>query len=145
MPPTSYYIHSLSDTIPASNSTAAFPLQSKDSAENDVVTQHLHQQTLNQSQLNDTSGNILNNQWIAQIEKVSNLTGQPQGILALAKSSGTPYKIISQTPCNTGWSELKKETERSLFLSSNKHAWSHRSVKKEVCQQITTRLHCLLD
>ena len=36
--------------------------QSKDNVPTDVVTQHLQQQTLNQSQLNDTSGSILNNQ-----------------------------------------------------------------------------------
>ena len=89
--------------------------QSKESAQNDAMTQHLHQQTPNQSQLNDTLGSILNKQqslqretismmnemskrqeneqfihgiqmfngkdidfdkWIAQIEKVSNLTGK---------------------------------------------------------------------
>ena len=99
--------------------------QPKDSIQNDVVTQHLHQQMLNQSQLNDTLGSILNNQqslqrettsmlnetskrheneqfihdiqifigknidfdeWIAQIEKVSNLTGKPEYVLTLAKS-----------------------------------------------------------
>ena len=37
------------------------PQQSKDNAQNDVVTQHLHQQMLNQSQSNDTLGSILNN------------------------------------------------------------------------------------
>ena len=36
--------------------------QSKDSTLNDVVTQHLQQQILNQSQLKDTLGLILNNQ-----------------------------------------------------------------------------------
>ena len=44
--------------------------QSKDNAQNDVVTQHLHQQTLNQSQLNDTSGSILNNQQSLQRETI---------------------------------------------------------------------------
>ena len=51
MSPASYYIYSWSDTIPASKSTAV-PLQKpKGSAQNDVVTQHLHEQMLNQSQL----------------------------------------------------------------------------------------------
>ena len=37
--------------------------------------------------------NIDFDEWIAQIEKVSNLTAKP--VLALAKSSGTLYKMIS--------------------------------------------------
>ena len=45
--------------------------QSKDSAQNDAVTQHLHQQMLNQSQLNDTLGSILNNQQSLQRETIS--------------------------------------------------------------------------
>ena len=45
--------------------------QSKDSTQNDVVTQHLHQQMLNQSQLNDTLGWILNNQQSLQRETIS--------------------------------------------------------------------------
>ena len=36
--------------------------QSKDGPLTDVVTEHLQQQTLNQSQLNETLGSILNNQ-----------------------------------------------------------------------------------
>ena len=40
-------------------------------------------------------------EWIAQIEKVSNLTGKPEYVLTLKKSSGTPYKMISQNPSNT--------------------------------------------
>ena len=71
MPPTSYYIYSWSDTIPASESTAATLHQSKDSAQNDVVTQHLHQQILSQSQLNGTSDSILNNQQSLQREIIS--------------------------------------------------------------------------
>ena len=161
----------------------SIPLQqSKDSAQNDVVTQHLHQQMLNQSQLNDTLGSILNNQqslqretitmmnemfkrheneqfihdlqmfngknidcdeWIAQIEKISNLTGKPEYILTLAKSSGTSYKMISQTPSNTAWSKLKKKLQE--FYSLVAHACSHRFVKKTMCQWSTARLHCLLD
>ena len=147
--PTSYYIYSWSDTILAPNATAdPSHQQSKESSQNDVETQQLHQQMLNQSQLNDTLGSNLNSQqslqresmsmmnemskrheneqficdfqmfngknmdfdeWIAQIEKVSNLTGKPEYILALAKSSGTPYKMIFQTPSKTAWSELKRK------------------------------------
>ena len=47
--------------------------------------------------------NIDFDEWITQIEKVSNLTSKPEYVLILAKSSGTPYKIISQTPSNTAW------------------------------------------
>ena len=132
----------------------------KASGQNDV-TQYLHQQTLNQLQLNDTLGSILNNQqslqretfsmmnelskrheneqfihdiqmfnrknidfdeWIAQIETVSNLTGKPEYILTLAKSSGSLYKMISQTPNNTACNELKSKIPRSLFFSGNKCA-----------------------
>ena len=39
--------------------------------------------------------NIDFDEWIAQIEKVSNLTVKPEYVLNLAKSSGTPYKMIS--------------------------------------------------
>ena len=77
--------------------------------------------------------NIDFNEWISQIEKLSNLTGKPEYVLPLAKSSGTPYKMISQTPSNTAWSKLKKESARSLFFSGNRHACSHRSVKKTAC------------
>ena len=48
--------------------------------------------------------NIDFDEWIAQIEKVSNLISKSDNILTLAKSSGTPYKIMSQTPSNTAWS-----------------------------------------
>ena len=71
MLPTSYHTHSWSDTIPASKSTEAPLQQSKDGAQNDVVTLHLHQQMLNQSQLNDTLGSVLNNQQSLQRETIS--------------------------------------------------------------------------
>ena len=119
------------------------------------MAQHLHQQMLNQSQLNDTLGSVLNNQqslqretisvmnemserhkseqfihdiqifngknidfdeWIAQIEKVSNLTGKPEYVLTLVKSSGTPYEMISETPSNTPWSKLKKKLQEVYSL-----------------------------
>ena len=53
----------------------------------------------------------------AQIEKVSNLTGKQDYILTLAKSSDTPYKMISLylTPSNTAWSKLKKNCKRSIL------------------------------
>ena len=53
---------------------------------------------------------------VAQIEKVSNLTGKPGYALTLAKSSGTPYKMISQTPSNTAWGELKRKLQEVYFL-----------------------------
>ena len=64
--------------------------------------------------------------WIAQIEKVSNLTGKPEYILTLAKSSGTPYKMISHK--QHSMEQAKKETTRSLFSSGNRYACSHRFV-----------------
>ena len=49
--------------------------------------------------------------------KVSNLTHKPVYILALAKSSGsTPYKMISQTPSNAAWSELKRKLQEVYSL-----------------------------
>ena len=60
--------------------------------------------------------NIDFDEWIAQIEKVSNLTSKPEYVLALAKSSGTPYKMISQTPSNTAWSELKRKLQEVYYL-----------------------------
>ena len=53
--------------------------------------------------------------WIAQIGKVSNLTGKPEYVLTLAKSSGTPYNVISQTPRNTALSELKGNCMKSIL------------------------------
>ena len=44
--------------------------------------------------------NIAFDEWIAQIEEVSNLTGKPKYLLALAKSSATPY---------TAWSKLERK------------------------------------
>ena len=151
------HITSTPGQIPYLHQTQQQPTlqQSKDSARNNVVTQHLHQQMLNQSQLNDTLGSILNNwqslqretlsminemskryeneqfahyiqmfngknidfdEWIAQIEEVANLTGKPEQVLTLAKSSGTPYKMISQTPSNTAWSELKRKLQEVYSL-----------------------------
>ena len=54
--------------------------------------------------------------WIVQIEKVYNLTGKPEHVLTLAKSSGTSYKMISQTPSNTTWSELKNRLQEVYSL-----------------------------
>ena len=45
--------------------------QSEDSGQNDVVTQHLHQQMLNQSQLYNTLGSILNSKQSLQRETIS--------------------------------------------------------------------------
>ena len=60
--------------------------------------------------------NIDFDEWIAQLEKVSNLTGKPEYILTLAKSSGTPYKIISHTPSNTAWNKLKRKLQEVYSL-----------------------------
>ena len=45
--------------------------QSQDSSPNDEMTQHLQQQTLNQSQLNDTLGSILNKHQSLQRKAIS--------------------------------------------------------------------------
>ena len=45
--------------------------------------------------------NIGFEEWITQIEKVALLTGKPEYLLAVAKSSYTPYKMISQCPNET--------------------------------------------
>ena len=57
--------------------------------------------------------NIDFDEWIVQTEKVSKLMGKPEYVLALAKSSGIPYKIISQTPSNTVWSALKRRLQEA--------------------------------
>ena len=51
--------------------------------------------------------NIYFDEWIAQIEKVVLLTGKSEYLLALAKSSNTPYKMILQCPTETPWGDLK--------------------------------------
>ena len=51
--------------------------------------------------------NIEFNEWITQIDKVVLLTGKPEYLLALAKSSNTPYKMISQNPNDTPGDDLK--------------------------------------
>ena len=53
-------------------------------------------------------------EWIVQIKKVPNLTGKPEYVLTLAKSSGTHYEMTSQTPSNTAWSELKRDCKRYI-------------------------------
>ena len=67
--------------------------------------------------------NIDFGEWIAQIDKVSKLTGKPEYVLALAKSSGTPYKMISHTPSNTVWSDLKRRLQEVYdFVVTAVHA-----------------------
>ena len=73
--------------------------------------------------------NIDFDEWIAKIEKVSNMTAKPQ-LLTLAKSLGMPYKMIFQTPSNTAWGELRRKIARSLFLSGKRHECGQRSVKR---------------
>ena len=77
--------------------------------------------------------NIDFDEWIAQIEKVSSLTCKPEYVLALANSSGIPYKLISQTPSNTAWSKLKRKLQEVYSLVANKHTHGHRCVKKTAC------------
>ena len=56
------------------------------------------------------------------MEKVSKLMGKPEYILTLAKSSGIPYKMISLTPNNTVWSELKRRLQEVYsFVATDVH------------------------
>ena len=67
--------------------------------------------------------NIDFDEWIAQIKKVSNLTGKPEYVLTLVKSSATPYKMISQTLSNTAWSKLKRKLQEVYCLvATDMHA-----------------------
>ena len=58
----------------------------------------------------------------------------PEYILALAKSSGTPYKMISQIPSNTAWSELKRKLQQFYPIVATDVHVAKRSVKKIVGQ-----------
>ena len=55
-------------------------------------------------------------EWIVQVEKVSNLTGKPEYVLTKTKLPGTPYKMISQTPNNAAWSKFKKRLQEVYSL-----------------------------
>ena len=55
-------------------------------------------------------------EWITQVEKIFNLTGKPECVLALAKSSGTHYKMIFQTASNTAWNGLKRKLQEVYSL-----------------------------
>ena len=65
---------------------------------NEMSKRHENEQYIRDIQIFDGI-NIDFNEWIAQIEMVVLLTGKPEYLLALAKSSNTPYKMISQC-CN---------------------------------------------
>ena len=64
-------------------------------------------------------------EWIVQIEKVSNLIGEPEYVLTLAKSSGNPYKMISETSSNTAWSKLKRLQEVFSLVATDVHVATH--------------------
>ena len=67
--------------------------------------------------------NIDFDEWIVQIEMVSKLKSKPEYVLALAESSGTPYKMISDTPSKTVWSELKRRLQEAYsFVETDVHA-----------------------
>ena len=66
--------------------------------------------------------NIDFDEWIVQIEKVSKLMGKPEYVLTLAKSSDTPYKMISHTASNTVWSILKRKLQEVYsFVATDIH------------------------
>ena len=61
---------------------------------NEMSKRHDNGQFIREKQIFD-SKDINFNEWIAKIEKVVLLTGKPEYLLPLAKSSNTPYKMIS--------------------------------------------------
>ena len=82
---------------------------------NEMSKRHENEQCIHDIQmLNGKSIDFV--EWIAQIEKVSNLTGKSEYILTQAKLSGTPYKMISQTPSNTAWNRLKRKLQEVYSL-----------------------------
>ena len=120
---------------------------------------------LNQSQLNDTLDSILNNQqslqrvhdiqmfngkkidfdeWIAQIEEVSYLTGKPEYVFTLAKSLGTPYQMITHTPSNTAWSELKRKLQEVYFLMATDIHVSTDLLRKQCANELLTGPRCVI-
>ena len=60
--------------------------------------------------------------------EVAILTGNPEYLLTLAKSSGTPYDHISDSKQHC-MEQAKMKIARSLFFSGNGCTCSHRSVK----------------
>ena len=73
---------------------------------NEMPKRHENEQSIRDIQI-FYGKNIGFNEWIAKIEKVALLTGKWEYTLALAKSSNTPYKLISQCPSETPWDDLK--------------------------------------
>ena len=64
---------------------------------NDMSKRHENEQFIRDIQFFNGK-NIDFNEWIAKIEKVALLIGKSKYTLALAKSSNTPYKLLSQCP-----------------------------------------------
>ena len=73
---------------------------------NEMSKRHENKQFIRDIQIFNGK-NINFDEWIAQIEKVALLTSKSEYTLALAKSSNTPYKLISQCPSETLWDDLK--------------------------------------
>ena len=82
---------------------------------NEMSKRHENEQFIHDIQMFNGK-NVNFDEWIAQIEKVSNLTHKQEYVLTLTKSSGTPYKMISQTPSNTAWSELRRKLQELYSL-----------------------------
>ena len=59
---------------------------------------------------------------LSKMKMVVLLTGKPEYLLALAKSSNTPYKMISQCSKETPWDDLKcKLQEVYLMVAMEYH------------------------
>ena len=78
-------------------------------------------------------------------EKVSSLTGKPEHILVLAKSSGIPYNMISQTPSSTAWNELKRKLQEVYSLVATDVYAATDLLRKQSTNEVPPWLHCLLD
>ena len=64
---------------------------------------------------------ILNLIWISQIEKVVLLTCKPEYLLALAKLSNTPYKMILQCPNVTPWVDVKHKLQEVYSMVATEY------------------------
>ena len=67
---------------------------------NEMSKRHENEQFIRGIQIFDGE-NVNFDEWIGQNEKVVLLNGKSEYLLALAKSSNTPYKMISQCPKET--------------------------------------------
>ena len=107
---------------------------------NDMSKRHENEQFIRDIKIFHGKNSEFDEQ-IAQIEKVAILTGKSEYILALAKSSNTPYKLILQCPCETPCDDLKQKLQE--VVATEYHTAAD-LLRKEI-QWVLARLHCILD